>query len=164
MKTVGELRRRLPRTKIVLAGSVCFAGLFAAAPLSAAAFELVTPEESALPVGSVPVLELRGSPTRRPNVVVVSPPPAAGLLHSPLDLKLQFHAFGGAEIDPSSVVVTYLKQPAIDMTQRLAPFITAQGIDIANADVPPGTHQFWIELKDKNGHVGAAEFGFQIAK
>jgi len=36
------------------------------------------------------------------------------------------------------VVITYLKQPAIDMTLRLTPFITAQGIEIAHADVPPG--------------------------
>jgi hypothetical protein len=132
--------------------------------MPAIAFELVTPEEAALPPGQVPAFELRGSPTRRPNVLVVSPPPSAGLLHSPVDLKLQFHAFGGAEIDPNSVVVTYLKEPAIDMTQRLVPFITAQGIDISRADVPPGKHQFWIELKDKNGRIGAAEFSFQVAK
>jgi hypothetical protein len=81
-----------------------------------------------------------------------------------LDLKLQFHAFGGAAIDPNSVVVTYLKEPAIDMTQRITPFISAEGIDISQADVPPGKHQFWIELKDKDGRVGSAEFGFQVAK
>jgi hypothetical protein len=85
-------------------------------------------------------------------------------LHSPIDLKVRFHAFGGAEIDPESVVVTYLKQPAIDLTQRLTPYITAQGIEIENAEVPPGMHKFWIELKDKNGRLGAAEVSFQVAK
>jgi hypothetical protein len=95
---------------------------------------------------------------------VVSPPQTAGLVHSPLDLKLQFRAFGGAEIDPNSVVVTYLKEPTIDMTQRLTPFITAQGIEVEHAAVPPGKHQFRIELKDKDGRGGAAEFSFQVAK
>jgi hypothetical protein len=143
--------------------AACLAGLFAVAT-PARAFQLVTPAEAALPAGTVPALELRGSPTRRPNVIVVSPPPNAGLMHSPLDLKLQFRAFGGAEIDPNSVVVTYLKEPAIDITQRIMPFITAQGIDVSQADVPPGKHQFWVELKDKDGRIGGAEFSFQIAK
>jgi hypothetical protein len=132
--------------------------------LPADAFQLVTKDEAALPAGTIPTLELRGSPTRRPNIVVVSPPPNAGLTHSPLDLKLRFHVFGGAEIDPDSIVITYLKQPAIDITQRIMPFITAAGIDVLQAEVPPGTHQFWIEVKDKSGRVGAAEFSFQVAK
>jgi hypothetical protein len=77
---------------------------------------------------------------------------------------LRFHAFGGAEIDPESVVVTYLKQPSIDITQRITRFITAEGIEIDKVDVPPGAHQFWIEVKDKSGHAGAAELSFQVAK
>jgi len=112
----------------------------------------------------VPSLDLRGSPTRRPMVTVVSPPPGAGLIHSPLELKLQFRAFGGATIDPNSVVVTYLKNPPIDITQRLKPFITADGIDLSQADVPPGKHLFWLELKDKDGRIGGGQFSFQVAK
>jgi hypothetical protein len=141
----------------------CLAGVFAAI-MPAAAFQLVTPEEAALPASPPSAFVLRGSPMRRPTITVVSPPPAAGLMHSPVDLKLQFRAFGGAEIDPNSVVVTYLKEPAIDMTQRIAPFISAQGIEIPQADVPPGKHQFWVELKDKDGRVGGAAFSFQVAK
>lgn len=139
------------------------AGLVAAGT-PARAFDLVTPAESALPAATLPTLDLRGSPTRRPAVVVVSPPPTAGQIHSPMDLKLQFRAFGGAAIDPSSVVITYVKQPAIDMTQRLTPYITAQGIDIAQAQVPPGKHQFWIELKDTQGRVGGGPLTFQVGQ
>jgi hypothetical protein len=145
----------------------CLAGLlvgYVAAARPADAFQLVTAQEAALPSGPLPALELRGSPTRRPNVTVVSPPPAAGLIRSPLQLKLQFHAFGGAEIDPATVIVTYLKNPAIDLTQRIAPFITAAGIDISQAEVPPGKHQFWIELKDKDGRIGGGAFSFQVAQ
>lgn len=141
----------------------CLAG-FLAAPASAAELQLITPAEAALPAGTSPTLDLRGSPTRRPMVTVVSPPPGAGLVHSPLDLKVQFRAFGGAQIDPNSVVVTYLKDPPIDVTQRLAPFITAAGIDVSQADVPPGKHLFWLKLKDKDGRVGGGEFSFQVAK
>src|SRR5471030_1970254 len=137
-----RLKRNTLSTRILLRRMLswsvvgCLAGYFAAAT-PAGAFQLITTEEAALPAGTVPALELRGSPTRRPNVTVVSPPPGAGLVHSPLDLKLQFRAFGGAEIDPNSVVVTYLKDPAIDVTQRLTPFISAAGIDVSQTDVPP---------------------------
>ena len=156
-------RESAPRKRQTLCIAGALAGYFAAIT-PAGALELITAEEAALPAGQVPALELRGSPTRRPNVIVVSPPPTAGLMHSPVELKLEFRAFGGAEIDPGSVVVTYLKNPAIDMTQRIAPFISAVGIDVPQADVPPGKHQFWIELRYKNGRVGGGEFSFQVSK
>jgi hypothetical protein len=168
-----ELRGKR-RPKLLLAGitprraaGLCVVGClsaFLAAVTPAIAFQLVTPEEAALPPGVLPTIELRGSPTRRPSLTVVSPPPNAGLVHSPLDVKLQFRAFGGAEIDPGSVVVTYLKDPAIDITQRITPFISAAGIDVSQAEVPPGKHQFWVELKDKAGRVGGGEFSFRVAK
>jgi hypothetical protein len=135
-----------------------------AAEIPARAIQLVTEQEATLPASTAHPLELRGSPTRRPNVTVVSPPPNAGLIRSPFELKLRFRAFGGAMINPESVVVTYLKQPAIDITQRITPFITAEGIDVSQANVPPGLHQFWIELKDDEGRVGGGEFSFQVAK
>jgi hypothetical protein len=130
----------------------------------AIAFQLITPAEAALPAGRLPLIKLRGSPTRRPNVVIVFPPPYAGLIESPFDLKIQFHAYGGAEIDPASVVLTYLKEPAIDITQRIAPFITATGIEVLKAEVPPGRHDFWIELKDKDGRIGGGAFSFRVAQ
>jgi hypothetical protein len=154
------IARRKP-LNLSIAG--CLAGYFIAAS-PAGAFQLVTVEEAALPAAQVTTLDLRGSPTRRPNVTVLSPPPNAGLMHSPLDLKLQFRAFGGAEIDPNSVVVTYLKNPAIDITQRLAPFVSAAGIDVSQAQVPPGKHEFWVELRDKEGRIGGGEFSFQVSK
>jgi hypothetical protein len=138
--------------------------LWLAAANAASAFELITQKEAALPAAPVLRLDLRGSPTRRPAVIVVSPPPASAQLSSPLDLRLQFRAFGGATIDPSTVVITYLKQPAIDLTQRLTPFITAQGINIPQAQVPPGKHQFWIELKDNEGRIGGGAFSFQVGQ
>lgn len=151
------------RRTVILCAIAGLAGFIAAAK-PAEAFQLITAEEAALPAAPLRALELRGSPTRRPNVIIISPPPNAGLLHSPLDLKLQFRAYGGAEIDPDSVVVTYLKEPAIDLTQRIMSFITAQGIDVLQVVVPPGKHQFWVELKDKDGRVGGAGFDFQVAK
>ncbi len=32
------------------------------------------------------------------------------------------------------------------------------------AQVPPGKHQFWIELKDNLGRVGGGPFSFQVGQ
>jgi hypothetical protein len=152
-----------PGRATVSCAILCLAGLMGPAP-PAAAFQLVTPEEAALPASTTPAPHLRGSPTRRPTIIVVWPPRNAGMVRSPLEFKLRFRAFGGAVIDPESVVVTYLKQRMIDITQRIARFITADGIDIAQAEVPPGTHRFWVEVKDNEGRIGGTEVEFQVAQ
>jgi hypothetical protein len=144
-------------------GALCLIGLVASAA-PAGAIQLVTEQEAALPPDRLPALELRGSPTRRPTAVVVSPPPNAGVMKSPLSLKVRLQAYGGAKVDPDSIVVTYRKTPMIDITQRIRPFISADGIDVPDAEVPPGAHEFRIELKDRDGRIGATEFRFQVGK
>lgn len=156
----------VPRRR-ALAGagaSILFFALFFAAARPVLAFQLITPAEAALPAGTFPSFEARGSPTRLPRITLVSPAPGAGVVYSPLDLKLIFRAFGGAAIDPNSVALTYIKKPDIDITPRIKLFITAVGIDLPHAQVPPGLHQFWIELKDTDGRAGGLEFNFQVMK
>jgi hypothetical protein len=160
----GPDRPRAPRSWLKgWGGALGLIGLVAAAT-PAAAIQLVTEQEAALPPDRMPALELRGSPTRRPSAVIVSPPQSAGVVKSPVSLKIKLQAHGGAKIDPDSIVVTYKKTPAIDITQRIMPFITADGIDVPDAEVPPGTHEFRIELKDKDGHPGGTDFSFQVGK
>jgi hypothetical protein len=144
-------------------GALALIGLLALAR-PAGAIQLVTEQEAALPPDHMPGLVLRGSPTRRPSAVVVSPPPNAGVVRSPLNLKVKLQAFGGAKIDPDSIVLTYRKTPKIDITQRIMPFISADGIEVPEAEVPPGIHEFRIELKDKDGRLGGTDFSFQVGK
>jgi hypothetical protein len=155
-RPIGRMPARLIRAAVVLALLVFTA--------PAEAIVLISPEEAALPAGEIPELNLRGSPTRRPTVIIVSPPAHAGLVRSPLHLIMRFRAFGGAGIDSDSVVVTYKKTPAIDITQRIIRFISEDGIDVPQAEVPPGVHKFRIQLKDRSGRAGAADFDFQVAK
>ncbi len=129
---------------------------------AANAIQLVTDEEAALP--NEPILEWRGSPTRRPEIIVVSPALNAGLVRSPVILKIIFKPYGGAAIDRDSILITYKKIPAIDLTQRLLSFITAEGVDIVDANIPPGTHYFRAELKDSAGRVGRTEFAIRVGK
>jgi hypothetical protein len=157
------------RKTVVLCAFTSLIGCLAAVT-QAQALQLITPEEAALPAGVLAspsgenTRTERRSPTRRPSIAVVWPSPDAGVVHSPLDLRLRFRAFGGSTIDPDSVVVTYLKKPAIDITQRIMPFITATGIEVPQAQIPAGRHEFWVEVKDREGRVGRAIFSFEIAK
>jgi hypothetical protein len=125
---------------------------------AAKAVQLVTEQEAAYP--DDPYGATRGSPTAGPQIEVVSPS-LAGLIKSPFDLKIKFKAHGGAEIDRDSVAITYRKVPAIDLTQRIGPYIRADGIDMKDAELPAGTHGFRIDVKDSRGRW-AAPFFFRI--
>jgi hypothetical protein len=118
---------------------------------AANAMELITPQEAALPDDLTGMR--RGGATRGPEIVFISPAPNAGLVKSPLNLRIRFKSHGGAKIDRDSVLLTYKKIPAIDMTQRLLPFIRADGIDVPNAEVPPGSHRIRIDVKDSDGRA-----------
>jgi hypothetical protein len=144
--------------------AACVVAAFLAIAAPARAFQIVTEQEAALPPDELPPFVLRGSPTRRPNVVLVSPAPNAGAVHSPFVLKLSFRGFGGARIDAESIVMTYRKAPSINLNQRLARFITAEGIEIVDAELPPGVHKFRIVLKDQDGRLGGAEFGVLVTR
>lgn len=126
------------------------------------ALQLITKAEAALP--SAPVVGQERGITRGPSVVIVSPPPIAGTVTSPLELKLKFEGHGGAQINVNSVVLTYLKVPAVDLTQRLKPYISATGIDVTDAEVPPGTHTLRVNLLDTDGRPNTAEFTFTVSK
>jgi hypothetical protein len=109
---------------------------------------LISAQEAALPATSG-TLATRGI-SRGPGVKLASPeadtPTAA-----PFDLKINFEARGDTKIDPNSVKVTYMKSPPVDLTSRLKKSISASGIDLNKAEVPPGTHTIRVSVKDTEG-------------
>jgi hypothetical protein len=129
-----------------------------------AALELITAPEAALPdaIGINVKLGFRGVP-RAPNVLVVSPAPDAGLVRSPLKLLLKFQPHGGASIELQLTKLIYLKNPAINLTQRIGHLIKADGIEIDDVEVPPGTHYIRIEVKDSAGRIGSTIFALMVA-
>src|SRR5262249_56743421 len=101
---------------------------------------------------------------RGPDVVAVYRGPNSGALRSPFNFRVRFEPHGGARVDLDSVAVVYKRLPAIDLTERLRPFIRATGIDMPNAEVPAGAHRIWIFLKDSAGHDSQAEIQFEGTK
>jgi hypothetical protein len=123
---------------------------------------LITEAEAKLPTlkGAVPSAS-RGI-TRGPRVELVDVPSGDGVIHSPMHLQLKFQAFGGAQVDPSAIQVTYLKSPEVDLTDRVKPFVQASGIDMPGAELPPGDHVLRVNIKDTDGRTGTTSFTLKV--
>jgi len=115
---------------------------------SVIAAPLISPKEAALPPAAG-TLATRGI-SRGPAIKLTSPEADTPVM-APFDFKVNFEARGDAKIDPSSVKVVYMKSPFVDLTPRLKSAISANGIDFAKADVPPGTHTIRVTVKDTEG-------------
>ena len=129
-------------TKVVLTSLLLVASqLVIAAPL-------ITAKEAALPPAAG-TLATRGI-SRGPAIKLTSPEADTPVV-APFDFKVSFEPRGDARIDTSSVKVVYMKSPFVDLTPRLKNAISANGIDFAKADVPPGTHTIRVTVKDSEG-------------
>jgi hypothetical protein len=124
------------------------------------AIELIRAQEAALPED--PVGRSYGI-SLGPTIIVVNPSPAAGFIRSPFQLKIRFQSYGGAEIDPDSILLTYKKIPPIDLTQRVRPFIRSEQISVDEVVVPPGQHRIQVDLKDSRGHTASTQFIIKIS-
>jgi hypothetical protein len=116
---------------------------------------LITANEAAQPPSSDVAMSVRGI-TRGPSVDQVSPSPTIAV-HSPMELKIKFTAHNGTTIDPAAVKVIYDKQMPIDLTDRLRKYMSSDGIDMPDAEVPSGTHLLRVELKDSLGRKSVSE-------
>lgn len=134
--------------------------VLAQSPALAADVILITPEEAKLPPPKLAVAMSARGVTRGPQIEAVQD---VDPTHSPTHFMLKFTAHGGARIDPATVQMTYLRTPDVDLTPRIKPFVTDNGIDIPNAVVPPGSHMLRIDLKDSDGRAGTLNFTLNVA-
>lgn len=128
----------------------------------AAAVTLIKDEEARLPAAAG-ALVTRGI-TRGPGVKMLSPDPAAGPVKSPFNLKVSFEPRGGARIDPASVSVTYLKATPVDLLPRVKTGLSAGGIELAGAEVPPGEHQIRVTVQDSEGRQSSTVLQLNVVK
>jgi hypothetical protein len=132
-------------------------GLALIPPRSQAGTILITEQEASLP-------NAHGGPvsrgiTRGPSVELVQPAETA---HSPVHFQIRFQAFGGNKINLETLRVSYLKTPEIDLVPRLMRFVQRSGIDIPDAELPPGEHSFRIEVSDTEGRTRSSVFAFKV--
>jgi hypothetical protein len=118
--------------------------------------ELITRKEASLPE----YMSAKGV-FPGPKVTQLSPDPNASPIRSPIRLRLRFE-MRGSKIDIASLKVTYLKTPTIDLTDRIKEYVSASGIDMPDAELPPGTHRIKVEISDIDGLPGANEIILRV--
>ncbi|MBI5043314.1 MAG: LPP20 family lipoprotein [Nitrospirae bacterium] len=91
-------------------------------------------------------------------IIKVVTPEEGKVYAPPVNIELNFITKGLAEIDLSTLKVEYLKLFSIDITQRVLPYVSKQGIKISNAQFPSGTHNLKITIGDKKGAVTIQKF------
>jgi len=129
-------------------------------PLNAkAGVVLITPEEAQLPTPKG--VHAARAITRGPRIDLAGPD--ASDVRSPLSLQLKFRGFGGALINLDSLRVTYLKMPNVDLTSRVRPFAQPTGIEIPDAEAPPGEHLVRVEVQDSEGRRTVTTFLLSVA-
>lgn len=128
-------------------------------PVSAHAAELITADEAALPAMKGAVANSNRGITRGPKITVTEENGAK----SPIRFQVKFQPLGGSTIDTDGVKVIYLKQPNVDLTPRLKSFVQPTGIDMPDAQLPPGDHLVRIDVKDSEGRVSTTSFVLKIA-
>lgn len=106
---------------------------------------LITEAEASRP--NAPELSTRGI-TRGPGIKMVGTPEINAKSFS---LKFEFEPRGGAHIDPKSVRLEYMKQPLIDLTDRVKAGIHDHVLEISQSAVPPGNHPLRVRVADSEG-------------
>jgi hypothetical protein len=153
--------RHVPREKNMLRIGALFAmAVLLANPASADV--LIKESEARLPA-AVPPPASRAI-TRGPTIRVLAPDVAAKSLTSPFPLRIAFEPHGGAKVDPSSVKLTYLRSPSIELVDRVKSGLTERGVDLASAEVPPGEHQIRVTVNDTEGRQSSVVLNLSVVK
>ncbi|MDO8693856.1 MAG: hypothetical protein Q7J51_07130 [Sheuella sp.] len=120
---------------------------------------LISEKEAALP--PMETKPASRSIVRGPVVKWVSPKNEVSV-NSPFELKVLLEAREGVKIDQSSLKVIYLKSPPVDLTPRLKSSITPNGIEITQAEVPPGSHTIRLTIKDLEGRETNSQLTIKV--
>jgi len=139
----------------------CVIALALSSHAASAGDVLIKPEEAALPpaTNATKVPLTTRAITRRPDLTLVSPETA---VTSPFNLQFKFRAHGGSSIKPDSFHLIYLKNPTVDLTARVRPYVTASGVEMTGAQAPPGRHMIEGKISDSDGRESSSVFVLNV--
>jgi hypothetical protein len=150
----------MPKHYLTAVFAAGFVACVTSGPMTAVAAPLITPEEAALPPQKGAVPNSGRGITRGPKIQV---PDAEAAQASPMRFQVKFQTFGGSSIDLDALKVSYLKSPVVDLTSRIKPFAQPTGIDMPEAQLPPGEHLVRIDIRDSEGRTASTSFLLKIA-
>lgn len=140
---------------------VAVLAMLPACAIAAEPVRLITREEAGLPMVASAGGGYRNM-TRGPGIDKVAPAAVGLNSASAFRLAVRFKPRNGVPIDPATVRVTYQRDPKVDLTARLKPFVSPEGIEAAAVLVPPGKHVIEIEATDKEGRTGRAQMTLTV--
>ncbi len=122
---------------------------------------LITPDEAALE--SAPeesLVRSRSLNNKGPRIDVLRPVEDAPQ-QSPFEIQVRFYP-NAAAVNPDSVKVQLVKFIAIDITDRVKPYLSESGINIKEANIPAGKHLVRITVSDGKGETSSREIELQV--
>jgi len=113
---------------------------------------LLTEEEGAIEEAPSGLYEVGRTLNNGPDVKLIAPEPNNEYT-APLKITILFIPAGGKDVDLSKLKVECLKLFTIDLTERVLPYTTKEGIKIENAKLPKGNHKIRITIGDVEGGI-----------
>ena len=154
----------MQRVSLLAIGSLL--GLFCMASMGQAGAGdwLILPEEAAMAPAPEPgpgILEAGREDISAGPAIEVVEPLNGGRLPMPIQVLVRF-APRSEPVDLASLKVTLIKFISIDITDRIRPYVTAEGIQVPEAKIPSGKHRVRITLADRAGAWSVKEVSFEV--
>lgn len=130
---------------------------------SAHAQVLVTEQEAVAARAAPEPLMVKAQPAPDAPRINLLAPNLSAAVASPTRIHLQFQSSAPATIKAESFKVMY-GGFRIDITSRItaASRVTPDGIDVAEARMPKGSHRLFMEVQDSAGRVGERQLQFVV--
>lgn len=124
---------------------------------------LVTPEEAQASAQAPQPPDTRSVPEQGAPRVSLLVPDISETVRRPTRIQVRFEAIAPAAIKPDTFRVLY-GALRLDITDRVtsASQVTAQGIDVAEASLPAGSHRLLLEIQDTQGRTGRRTVRFVV--
>ncbi|GJL65523.1 MAG: hypothetical protein NPIRA05_04940 [Nitrospirales bacterium] len=133
-------------------------------------FWLITPEEAAMKPAAPDTDALDGEPLSEIGremleigpIVEIVKPNTENPIGSPVEVLINFKE-RLAKINLASLTVEVEKFINIDITDRIKPYVTDQGIHIPDAPLPSGDHSLILYIEDTKGNPTELSLTIRVA-
>jgi hypothetical protein len=136
----------------------CSLGLTEAPPVEEDVW-LITPEEAAAPP-QPPERPTRGIFDKGPLIELITPAETM-TVSVPVQIWIQFKSIR-APVDLETLRVTMGILASFNITERVRPYASADGIRIPNARMPSGKYHLRIRIGDTNGDITVKQFTVEV--
>ncbi len=122
---------------------------------------LLTEEEGTMKEAPSGLYEIGRTLNDGPDIKVVKPE-MNNEYKPPVKIIVLFVSKDGREVDLSKLKVEALKFLTIDLTKRVLPYTSKEGIDIENAKLPSGKHKIRVTIGDVDGRITQETFVVRV--